>query len=82
MYRCSKFVNEVIFFRTKKGMTQADFWAKFGVTQSSGSRIEKTGRMLVPLYMLLRLYCAGVIADDDLELEFERMGKSASDRFG
>lgn len=54
-------------------MTQADFWAKFGVTQSSGSRIEKTGRMLMPLYLLLRLYCAGVIADVDLELELENL---------
>ncbi|WP_420875638.1 hypothetical protein [Pseudomonas poae] len=73
MYSCLSFVNEVVVFRTQHCMTQADFWAKFGVTQSSGSRIEKTGRMLMPLYLLLRLYCAGVIADVDLELELENL---------
>ena len=57
---------EVLYRRLSEGMSQADFWERFGVSQSSGSRIEKTGRMLMPIYLLLRLYCAGLIALDDL----------------
>ncbi|KTT63952.1 hypothetical protein NS383_17730 [Pseudomonas oryzihabitans] len=66
MYEDVGLACEVLDRRLSEGMSQADFWARFGVSQSSGSRIEKTGRMLMPICVLLRLYCAGLIALEDL----------------
>ncbi|MCU1737887.1 MULTISPECIES: helix-turn-helix domain-containing protein [Pseudomonas] len=69
MYYRTDFVREVVRYRLEAGISQTDFWAKFGVTQSVGSRIETSGRMLIPLYFLVRLYFSGVVVDDDLRLE-------------
>lgn len=46
---------------------QTDFWARFGVTQSQGSRIEQGGWIPAPLAMLLSLYLDMRISDLDLE---------------
>lgn len=46
---------------------QTAFWARFGVTQSQGSRIEQGGWIPTPLAMLLRLYLDMRIGDLDLE---------------
>lgn len=46
---------------------QTDFWARFGVTQSQGSRIEQGSWIPAPLAMLLSLYLDMRISDLDLE---------------
>jgi hypothetical protein len=45
---------------------QVDFWPKFGVTQSGGSRYENGRQMDTPLRMLMALHAAGRITDTDL----------------
>jgi hypothetical protein len=45
---------------------QTDFWAKFGVTQSRGSRFEMGMEIPPPVNILLNLYLSGVISDEDL----------------
>lgn len=45
---------------------QTSFWAKFGVTQSRGSRFEMGTEIPPPVSILLNLYLNGVINDDDL----------------
>lgn len=42
------------------------FWARFGVTQSRGSRFEKGAEIPAPVVILLGLYFNGVVTDDDL----------------
>ena len=45
---------------------QTRFWAKFGVTQSRGSRFEMGMEIPPPITILLNLYFRGVISDHDL----------------
>lgn len=53
-------------FRISKRESQATFWARFGVTQSSGSRFE-TGLGVPPtVALLVKLYVDGKLSDGDL----------------
>jgi transcriptional regulator with XRE-family HTH domain len=54
-------------YRKVSGLNQSQFWSRFGVTQSGGSRYE-TGRSLPrPVAMLLWLRDKQRITDQDLE---------------
>lgn len=53
-------------FRISKRESQATFWARFGVTQSSGSRFETGLGVPPPVALLLRLYVNGKLSDGDL----------------
>ena len=52
--------------RKQLGLNQGDFWSRYGVTQSGGSRYESGRGMSAPLKLLLRLHLSGVISDDQL----------------
>ncbi|BAO28303.1 helix-turn-helix domain-containing protein [Sulfuritalea hydrogenivorans] len=52
--------------RKKANLSQVDFWARYGVTQSTSSRYE-TGRTIPkPLAILLWLHQSGKVTDKDL----------------
>ncbi|MBC7456566.1 MAG: helix-turn-helix domain-containing protein [Massilia sp.] len=53
-------------FRISKRESQATFWARFGVTQSSGSRFETGLGVPPPVAILIRLYLNGKLNDGDL----------------
>lgn len=46
--------------------TQAEFWQRFGVTQSRGSRFEKSFCLPAPVAILLELYVENKVNDADL----------------
>lgn len=46
--------------------TQAEFWSRFGVTQSRGSRFEKGFCLPTPVAILLELYVEKKVNDADL----------------
>lgn len=52
--------------RKKAGINQKDFWTRYGVTQSGGSRYESGRNMPKPLRMLMALHKAGKVTDKDL----------------
>lgn len=52
--------------RRKKGINQKEFWSRYGVTQSGGSRYESGRSIPRPLSILLSLHRAGKISDKDL----------------
>lgn len=52
--------------RRKSGLNQFDFWQRFGVTQSGGSRYESGRGLPNPAKILMALYFAGKITDEDL----------------
>ncbi|HZX26335.1 MAG TPA: XRE family transcriptional regulator [Telluria sp.] len=45
---------------------QTRFWRRFGVTQSSGSRFEQGIDIPPPLAILIELYLANKVSDEDL----------------
>ena len=53
-------------FRISKRESQATFWARFGVTQSSGSRFETGLGVPPPVAILVKLYVNGKLSDGDL----------------
>lgn len=46
---------------------QTQFWSRFGVGQSSGSRFESGVAIPLPVLLLIRLYFLRIINDQDLE---------------
>ncbi len=53
-------------YRRRIRESQKVFWARFGVTQSRGSRFELGANIPKPVMLLLRLYFAHRITDADL----------------
>lgn len=45
---------------------QTQFWRRFGVTQTQGSRFERGKPVPLPVLLLIRLYLLHVIDDGDL----------------
>lgn len=52
--------------RNKENLSQIDFWSRYGVSQSGGSRYESGRDIPQPLAILLRLHRTGKITDKDL----------------
>ena len=59
-------INTLVADRRKAGINQFDFWTRYGVTQSGGSRYESGRNMPKPLKVLIALHRAGKITDKDL----------------
>lgn len=69
MARPKKFdINALVVARKKAGINQLQFWSRYGVTQSGGSRYESGRAIPRPLMLLMKLHQAGKITDKDLEL--------------
>ena len=52
--------------RQKQSLNQSDFWSRYGVTQSGGSRYESGRNIPKPLAILLYLHRSGKVTDKDL----------------
>jgi hypothetical protein len=64
-------------FRKSRRESQRRFWARFGVTQTRGSRFEMGTRIPQPIVILLKLYFDGVISDGDLWRVRRQRGQAA-----
>lgn len=56
----------IVEYRKKKKESQRRFWARFGVTQSRGSRFEAGAEIPPPVSILLGLYFNKTVSDGDL----------------
>ena len=52
--------------RKKLNLNQTEFWSRYGVTQSGGSRYESGRSIPKPLAILLWLHRSGRVSDKDL----------------
>lgn len=52
--------------RRKEGVNQLEFWSRYGVTQSGGSRYESGRAIPRPLAILIRLHRSGKVSDKNL----------------
>jgi DNA-binding transcriptional regulator YiaG len=57
---------DIVAERKATNLNQSEYWTRFGVTQSGGSRYESGRAMPKPLTILMRLHRAGTITDKDL----------------
>lgn len=54
---------------------QQEFWTRFGVTQSGGSRYESGRDMPESTAILIALFADGKISDDDIEKAKKKLPK-------
>lgn len=77
MARYKKFdMTQLESLRKARRESQAEFWARFGATQSAGSRYESGRELPNPLKILVALWMAGTIDEADLELAQKQAGLS------
>ena len=55
--------SNIVDTRHKEGLNQKDFWTRYGVTQSGGSRYESGRNIPKPLAILLWLHRSGKVTD-------------------
>jgi DNA-binding transcriptional regulator YiaG len=58
--------SDIAMTRKKVNLNQLDFWKRYGVTQSGGSRYESGRNIPKPLKILLWLHQSGKVTDQDL----------------
>ena len=59
-------VDQIKDARKKSGMNQFEYWERFGITQSGGSRYETGRNIPLPTRMLLWLVDSGRVSAEDL----------------
>jgi hypothetical protein len=52
--------------RIKENLNQTEFWSRYGVTQSGGSRYEQGRNVPKALAILISLHRSGKVTDKDL----------------
>lgn len=60
-------LSDLVAYRESRGETQTEFWSRFGVTQSGGSRYENGRPLPRPVALLVLAFADGVIGDAVLE---------------
>lgn len=63
MARKSPTINDPSELRKSAGLNQTEFWKRFGVTQSGGSRYESGRSMPTPLKVLMQAWIDKLIDD-------------------
>lgn len=54
-------------YRLSRDENQTQFWTRFGVTQSGGSRYESGRGLPIPVAMLVLAFAAGLLDEKSLE---------------
>lgn len=60
-------LGDLVAYRKSLGENQTEFWTRFGLTQSGGSRYESGRSVPLPVAMLLVAHAEGLLGDEDLE---------------
>ncbi len=61
-------LSDLVAYRQSLGETQTEFWTRFGVTQSAGSRYESGRGVPAPLAMLMLAFSKKLLDDEELRL--------------
>lgn len=68
-----RMLNDLRAYREEQDESQTEFWGRFGLTQSAGSRYEHGQRIPAPTAMLLALVADGHISIETLQKTFEEV---------
>jgi hypothetical protein len=63
-------------YRWQRRLNQTDFWSRFGITQSGGSRYEAGHPISRPVALLIQLWHSGEITDAQLDKAARALGWS------
>jgi hypothetical protein len=66
--------------RLTRKENQTDFWQRFGVTQSRGSRFEQGGDMPMSVVVLIELYLQKKVSDHDLQNILRNIARNGQGR--
>lgn len=79
-------LHDIVGARKRLGLNQTDFWARYGTTQSGGSRYESGRFIPIPVGILLALDELGFVTEEQLANAIKAADKSsicrAKDRTG
>jgi hypothetical protein len=64
--------------RKSRQESQTEFWCRFGVTQSRGSRFEQGVEIPTPVAILVGLYLEQKVSDIDLQSAKENAGSTVN----
>lgn len=67
---------DVAAYRRGRGENQSEFWRRFGVTQSGGSRYESGRQIPLPVRALLVMFAGGTISEAQLAAAMKAARKS------
>lgn len=59
-------LTDIVAYRRSRGETQTEFWTRFGVTQSGGSRYESGRDLPRPVALLILAFAEGSLSDKQL----------------
>lgn len=68
--------SNLVDYRKSRGLNQANFWKKLGITQSGGSRYESGRNVPNPVKLLLALVELGIVTDESLDKASKVIAKS------
>ena len=88
--RIERVLNDIGAHRDKANYTQVDFWRRFGITQSAGSRMEQGKPIPIPAQILIALEELGYVSQEQLieamrlveEADGPRRGRRRSEAAG
>lgn len=66
MTRQKNVLRDIRAYRLSLGENQTDFWKRFGVTQSGGSRYESDRSIPLPIALLILAFSGDFLSDDQL----------------
>ena len=61
--------------RESTGLTQAEFWAKYGLKPASGGRYERMNEIPVVLKTLILLNLKDIVSDNDFAVQLKLASK-------
>lgn len=67
-------LDDLVAYREARGESQTEFWSRFGVSQSGGSRYENGRALPRPVLMLLLAFADGLLD----ETAFKKLHKKTS----
>lgn len=74
--------DELAQIRKKESLNQLEFWQRFGITQSGGSRYESGRSVPNPAKLLMQLYLDGKVTDEDLAAARKAAGVATVGKLG
>lgn len=60
-------LTDLAVYRKSRGESQTEFWSRFGVTQSGGSRYESGRELPAPVAILVLAFAEGLLDEAKLE---------------